>query len=241
MNRDTAIASTLGGLVLTILFLAVTPYLNGIYLVLLVSQVMCFAIPFLILGVVGLYENRGIKTTDRQVNEKERAAATMLSVVSGLGHFYMRRYVKGLFFMILFLAFITIFAVGIVLYSDYYYYSYTAEATMFFIYGAIFVFFLWLWSFLDITSICNKENLLYIEESLELKCEKTELASSVLFAITSLLLIIASILMITFDLTPSSIINICIIIFSIFVLIPIAYMYLKKSKNKKDCCMGSMP
>ncbi len=230
MNKDTAKACTVAGIMLVVLLSLAIPYVNGIYVTILISNIICFAIPFIVIGIAGLYENKDNKNNEKHV--KERAAATMFSAIPGLGHVYLKRYVKGIFYMVLFLIFAAIFAIGIILYSDDYYYEYTNAATVSYTYGSIMAFFIWIWSYIDIANICNDDGLPYMEESLEIRCKRTDLATSILFMITSVLLIAASVIMMNFDVTISNFLNIIVIVLSIVLLIPISYKYLKDAKNK---------
>ena len=229
MNKDTAKACTVAGIILIVLLSLAIPYVDGIYTIILISNIICFAIPFVILGMAGLYEN---KNNNNEKHVKERAAATMFSAMPGLGHIYLKRYVKGIFYMVLFLIFAAIFVIGIILYSDDYYCEYTNAATIYYTYGLIMAFFIWIWSYVDIASICNDDDLPYMEETLELRCKRTDLATSILFMTTSILLIAASAIMIYFDITISNLLNMVVIVLSIILLIPMSYKYLKDAKLK---------
>ena len=179
-------------------------------------------VPLIIIGAYGMIKDRssGVKE-----DVKNRDAASMLSLIPGLGHFYLDKNFKGVLFFIGLVLSGMIFALGMISGSDNYGYVFGTPDVLY-IYGILMLLTVLIWAALDVEWLCNEMGL---EDSECWTIKRTDLVLSILL-LTFFMLFISIAIIYYIDRIDVKI-NIAVALLSI--LLPL-YVFLNYKYKKRN-------
>ncbi len=237
MERFTAKLYITFGLVASIAcIMYISAFWREISSIAVLSFLLCIAMPTAYTGYSNLkvfekenFGKHGEKST------KEREAATILSLIPGLGHAYLNRVKRGIIFWIAFVIGVILVVIAVMGYTNIMEYINMSpeESTVFLIFGMIVGSFSIFWSALDVNELCIQYNLPHTDGEFDTTWERTDLGEAILFIVTSILMISLAILFKVYEWITSMGMFWTIIIISIILLIYIFVKYIVKKKDNR--------
>jgi TM2 domain-containing membrane protein YozV len=189
-------------------------------------QIFILYVVFILLGAGGLKDAHSIYTKEGDV--KNRSAASMLSLISGLGHFYLGRGLRGFFFYIGFILgmAVNIFSKIQLIENDL---LPTETTNVLFFFGLILVIFMLIWAMLDLNRLCNEMGVENVNPRFEMNMKRTDVVLSMVLTIVFIIYFSTSLVMILFESMPYRIIHIATALASLF----LPTYVLSNYKNRK--------
>jgi len=140
----------------------------------------------------------------------------------GCGQAYLGRKLRSLFFIFFLIMSIAVAAWGFVLLD-----GDDPEDGIIMFYGIVFAVFLFFWSLLDVSDLCDREGLAYTGNMLDMKINNKILGMQILFITTFLLLIVLSAFLLIYD-TIEYTITWTFIVLSLLLPMYVAYITFKR-------------
>ena len=227
MNVRNNLAYFAVGLLFSIGFLVSAFFIGGFDRVVALSITACFSLPLAIGGAYGLLKGT---PEDESNHLKNRATASVLSMIPGMGHLYLDRNRKGLLFLFGLVASAVVLLLGTVLWEDNYGYV-SGTANILFIYGALSFMTVWIWSILDVARLCNEAGLESVEAYYEVNLKRTDAVLSIALLSMFALFILSSAFMIHYGATADPRINIAIMVLSCLMPLYVFLNYMIRKRN----------